>query len=148
MFVQKKKVCMSMLLTLLFTIVVGATLVEAAPAPAAIVGVVDVAYLLNNHPDTPKANEELKVAQEQAKQEFETKSAGLGDKEKRDLDLQLGQQLAQKRQELLKPITEGIASAIKEVRAAKGLSVVLGKNVVIDGGVDITPDVLKKLTGK
>ncbi|WP_169717702.1 hypothetical protein SPSIL_045630 [Sporomusa silvacetica DSM 10669] len=148
MFVQKKKFCIALLITCLFTIAFGVNLVQAAPAPASSVGVVDFLYLLNNHPDTPKANEELKAVQEQAKKDFETKSAGLGDKEKRDLDLQLGQQLEQKRQELLKPISEKIATAIKEVRADKGLSVVLGKNIVIDGGVDITADVLKKLTSK
>ncbi|CQR70792.1 Outer membrane protein (OmpH-like) [Sporomusa ovata DSM 2662] len=144
MFVQKKKFCIALLITCLFTIAFGVNLVQAAPA--ASVGVVDFSYLIDNHPNTPKANEELKAMQEQANKDFEAKSAGLGDKEKRELSMQLGQQLEQKRQELLKPISEQIASAIKKVRAEKGLSVVLGKNIVIDGGVDITADVLKKLT--
>lgn len=146
MFLQKKKFCIALLITCLFTIAFGINVVQAAPA--ASVGVADFSYLIDNHPDTPKANEELKTLQEQAKKDFETKSAGLGDKEKRDLALQLDQQLAQKRQELLKIISEQIVSAIKEVRAAKGLSVVVAKNIVIDGGVDITSDVQKKLTSK
>lgn len=146
MFVQKKKFFIALLITCLFTVAFGVNLVQAAPAPAFSVGVVDFLYLINNHPDTPKANQEFKAVQEQASKDFETKSAGLGDKEKRELSMQLGQQQEQKRQELLKPISEQIASAIKEVRLAKGLSVVVAKNIVIDGGIDITADVLKKLT--
>ncbi|SDE04159.1 OmpH family outer membrane protein [Sporomusa acidovorans] len=148
MFIQKKKVYFALFITFLFTLTVGTALVQAAPQPASSVGYVDFLYLVNNHPDTPKANEELQSVREQAKKDFDAKSAGLGDKEKRELDLQLGQQIEQKRQELLKPIVDKISNAIKEVRTEKGLSVVLGKNVIVDGGVDITQDVLKKVTGK
>ncbi|MBP2637124.1 MAG: periplasmic chaperone [Firmicutes bacterium] len=148
MLMQKKKIYSTFLMICLFTVVFGAGLVQAAPAPAAAVGYVDFLYLINNHPDTPKANEELKAVREQLKKEFETKSAGLSDQQKRELDLQLGQQVEQKRQELLKPITEKIAATIKTVRGEKGLSIVLARNIVVDGGEDITPDVLKKLTGK
>ncbi len=146
MSLPKKKIFILMLVTLLFTNAVGVTLAKAAPAPS--VGIVDYLYLINNHPDTAKANEVLKTEQEQAKKDFEARSAGMDDKEKRTLDLQLGQRLEQKRQELLKPIVEEINAAIKEVCAAKGLSVVLGKNVVIYGGVDITEEILKKLNKK
>jgi outer membrane protein len=119
----------------------------AAPA-ASPVGIADYIYLINQHPDTPKANEILRGEQEQARKEFAEKSAGLSDKEKQDLDRQLGQRVEQKRQELLKPIAEKINAAIKEVADAKGLSVVIGKNAVIYGGADITQDVLAKITGK
>ena len=120
----------------------------AGPAIASTVGVVDYISLINQHPDTPKANEVLRAEQEQAKKEFAEKSAGLGDKEKQDLDRQLGQRVELKRQELLKPITEKVNAAIKEVADAKGLTVVVGRNVVVYGGVDITEEVLKKITGK
>ncbi|WP_093796957.1 OmpH family outer membrane protein [Sporomusa acidovorans] len=56
--------------------------------------------------------------------------------------------MEQKHLELLKPITDKINAAIKEVADAKGLSVVVGKNVVIYGGVDIIQEVLAKITGK
>jgi outer membrane protein len=121
--------------------------VYAAPG-VSTVGVVDYGQLINGHPDTPKANETLKAEQELAKKEFAEKSAGLGDQEKKDLDRQLSQRVEQKRQELLKVITDKINAAIKEVADAKGLSVVLGKNTVIYGGLDITDEVMKKLAGK
>ncbi|MEN6566428.1 MAG: OmpH family outer membrane protein [Veillonellales bacterium] len=120
---------------------------QASPA-ASPVGFVDYLYLINHHPDTPKANEALKAEQDQDKQQFAEKSANLSDQDKQALDRQLGQQIEQKRLELLKPITENINAAIKDVADAKGLSVVVGKNTVIYGGTDITQDVLQKIGGK
>ena len=93
----------------------------AAPAENFPVGVVDFMYLVNNHPNTAAANAALKTEQEQIRKEFETKSAGMNDKDKQVLDRQLGQQLEQKRQELLKPIVDGINTAMKAV-ASDGFS--------------------------
>lgn len=120
---------------------------QASPA-SSTVGVVDYLYLVNHHPDTPKANETLKVEQEQDKQQLAEKSADLSDQDKKALERQLRQQLEQKRLKLLKPITESINAAIKEVTDVKGLSIVIEKNIVVYGGTDITQDVLKKFNGK
>ena len=124
----------------------GVTL--AAPAANFPVGVVDYLYLINNHPNTPAANAALKTEQEQIRKEFETKSAGMNDKDKQTLDHQLGQKIEQKRQELLKPIMESINAAMTSVAAEKGLAMVVHKNSVALGGQEITADVLSKLTGK
>ena len=138
------------LLTLILASVVFLTasgIVQAAP-PASAVGVVDYLYLINHHPDTPKANEELRAEQEKARKEYAEKAAGLGDKEKQDLDRQLSQRVEQKRLELLKPITAGIDAAMKAVMDAKGLTIVVHKSSVAMGGTDITAEVETKITGK
>ena len=120
----------------------------AAPADNFPVGIVDFMFLINNHPDTAAANAALKAEQEQIRKEFETKSAGMNDKEKLALDRQLGQQMEKKRQELLKPIVDGINAAMTAVAAEKGLVMVVHKNSVALGGQDITAAVLAKLGGK
>lgn len=120
----------------------------AAPVENFPVGVVDFMYLVNNHPNTVAANAALKTEQEQTRKEYETKSAGMNDKDKQALDRQLGQQLEQKRQELLNPIVDSINMAMKAVAAEKGLAMVVFKNSVALGGQDITADVLAKLRGK
>ena len=120
----------------------------AAPADNFPVGIVDFMFLINNHPDTAAANAALKAEQEQIRKEFETKSAGLNDKDKLALDRQLGQRIEQKRQELLKPIVDGINAAMTAVAAEKGLAMVVHKNSVALGGQDITAAVLAKLSGK
>ena len=121
---------------------------QASPAVTGPVGYADFMYLVNQHPDTAPANAVLKSEQEVAKKEFESKAAGLSDLEKQNLDRELGQRLEKKRLELVKPISEKVVAAANEVASQKGLSIVIGRNEVICGGVDITADVLKKITGK
>jgi outer membrane protein len=144
MFTQKKTCFAVVLMSLVIMLASGA---EAAP-DASTIGVVDYFYLINNHPDTPKANEALKAEQEAVKKEFADKSAGLSDADKQSLDRQLVQRVEQKRLELLKLITDSINAAMKAVAEAKGLDTVLFKNTVALGGQDITEEVLKKITGK
>jgi len=122
--------------------------VQASPVSSSSVGMVDYLYLINHHPDTAKANEALTAEMEKDKQEYNDKSSTLNDADKKALDKQLGQQFQQKRQELLKPIIEQINSVIKDVADSKNLSVIVSKNVVVYGGVDITLDVLQKIGGK
>ena len=117
-------------------------------APAAQVGVVDYVYLIDHHPDTPKANEALRAEHEQASKEFAAKASGLGDKEKQEMDRQLGLRVEQKRQALLKPITESVNAAMKTVAEAKNMIIVMHKSAVAFGGTDITEEVLKQLGGK
>ena len=95
--------------------------------------------------DVAQANAALQTEQTQLRQEFTTKSAGLSDQDKQALDQQLGKQLAQKRQELFKPIADSIQVAMKAVADEKGFSLVIYKNSVALGGTDITLDVLQKL---
>lgn len=145
MFTQKKTYFAAVLMSLFVLFASGTATVEAAPAT---IGVVDYLYLINNHPDMPKANETLKAEQEAVKKEFADKSAGLSDVDKQNLDRQLVQRVEQKRLELLKPITDSINAAMKAVAEAKGLDTVLFKNTVALGGQDITAEVLDKIAGK
>ena len=119
---------------------------QAAPVATGPVGYADFLYLVSQHPDTVQANAALKVEQETAKKEFDAKVAGLSDQEKLNLDRQFGQRLEQKRLELVKPISIKVVAATNEVANEKGLSIVISRNEVICGGVDITADVLKKIS--
>ena len=54
----------------------------------------------------------------------------------------MDQQLAQKKADLLKPIMDKINAAIKSVADSQGISIVIAKQGVIYGGVDITQEVM------
>jgi outer membrane protein len=60
--------------------------VSAQAVPFSTVGLVDFIYLVNQHPDTAKANEILKTEQEKAHQEYIAKSAGMSETDKKELD--------------------------------------------------------------
>ena len=141
---KRKIILLAVTLVLCLGVFGGAA--QAAPADFPV-GVVDVLYLINNHPDTAKANEALKVESDTLLKEFQTKSAGMNAKDKQALDQQLGQQIELKRQELLKPIVESVGEAMKKVAAEKGLVMLVHKNSVALGGNDITAEILQKLNG-
>lgn len=143
-----KKASLSILFAaMLLVLSISAAPAQAASAPAAA-GVVNFNYLIDHHPDTAAANQALQAEKDTLQKEFTEKSATLSDNEKRDLDNQLGQQLEQKRQELLKPIVNKVMAAIQDVANTKGLSIVVERQNVVWGGVDITQDVLAKIGGK
>ena len=122
--------------------------VNAASAPTLSIGIVDYTYLIENDPDTPKANEALQAERELAQKEYAQKSAILNEVGKKELERQLNQRVEQKRQELLKPISDKIDAAIKAVAEAKKLVAVAYKNTFAYGGVDITQEVANKLKKK
>ena len=145
---RQKKMYLAAVFTAFFVVMAfGVVPAQAAPN-ASNVGVVDYLYLINQQPETAQANETLRSEQEAAKKEFADKLSTLSDADKQNLDRQLGQRVEQKRQELLQPIIEKINVAIQEVADDKGLSIVIAKQQVVYGGVDITGDVLKKIIGK
>ncbi|HML31791.1 OmpH family outer membrane protein [Sporomusa sphaeroides] len=145
---QKKSLILFTLVLFLtgaFCLLQSGTGEAAKKKAAAPIGIVNYNALLDQHPDMAKAIEELKRENEQAQQEFESKSSGLSDKEKQDLDWQLRQRLELKQQELLNAIAVQIDAVIKEIADAQGLSAVVDQEATIYGGKDITNDVLKKI---
>jgi len=125
----------------------GSSVVSAASNSSSI-GVVNYQMLFAQHPDAAKAQETIKAEVEQARTDFETKSATMNDQEKQDYYAQLQQRLSLKDQELSNAVRAKIEVAIKAVADAKGLSIVMDKGNVVYGGVDITDEVGKKITGK
>lgn len=120
--------------------------VQAALAPAPV-GVVDYDRLMMRHPDMPQANAALQAETEQANKELVAQADKLGDKEKQDLVARLEQRVELKRQSLMIAIAAKVDAAVKETATAKGLSVVLQKDMVVYGGLDITEEVLRKISG-
>lgn len=120
----------------------------AAASSSSNIGVVNHQMLVSQHPDMAKAQETMQAEVEQARKDFETKSASMNDKEKQDYYAQVQQRLSLKQQELIAPVLDKVDATIKSVADAKGLSVVMDKGNVVYGGLDITDEVGKKLTGK
>lgn len=116
-----------------------------ASAASSSVGVVDFRQVMGQSTEVQDANTQMQLAIEEARQAFESKSAGMSDEEKGNLYQQTQEQLAQKQQSLFDPIQKKIESEVKAVAESKGLQVVLDKSTVIYGGTDITQDVIRKM---
>ncbi len=153
---QKKQVkFISLAIAVMFLLgIVGLAVSQSSTSYAAEagnsskIGVVNRQLVVSQHPDMENAQKTMQAEVEQAKKDFEGKSATMNDKEKQDYYAQVQQRLTLKEQELINPIFEKVDAAIKAVADAKGLSVVMDKANVVYGGQDITVEVGKKISGK
>jgi len=112
------------------------------------IGYVDMQRALNAHPGKASAESALRdYAQAQiadAQQKMKTMSPG----QRQQLQGQVDQSILQKRAELLGGLDKDIRAAIQKVAAQQGITVVLDRTVVLYGGVDLTDQVAKLLSGK
>ena len=120
----------------------------SAASSSSNIGVVNQQMLVSQHPEMAKAQATMQAEVEKAKKEFETKSATMNDKEKQDYYAQVQQGLSLKQQELINPVLDKVEAAIKAVAESKGLTVVMDKSNVVYGGIDITDEVGKKISGQ
>ncbi|MCA9788331.1 MAG: OmpH family outer membrane protein [Cyanobacteria bacterium HKST-UBA06] len=98
---------------------------------------------------------ELQTLRLDLAKELKTKGDELSPVEKKSLEDQLNQRFADQfkayRDWTLtkeKEIREAVETAINNVKTAKSLDIVFTKAVVLDGGVDVTTDVLTELNKK
>ncbi len=118
--------------------------VMAASSESAI-GVVNSQMLFTQSPDTRTASETMQKEAQEAQKEFEEKSKDMNEADKRKLYGEYQEKLSKRQEELAEPIKKNIEAEIKKVADKKGLVVVVEKNTVVFGGVDITDEVATAL---
>lgn len=148
---------MKKILALVFAVVFFASLASAASNS---IGYVDVQKVFQDFSETSKAQKELSVKEESFKKEFEDSQKKLKDaeakgKSKDDLEklkTELEKKLEPKRKELLDlnqqltgKLQLQILAAVKTVAKKVGLDLVLDKQVIITGGIDLTDMVVSEL---
>lgn len=124
------------------TVVTGSPSSEAAKGSD--IGYVDMQGIFASHPETQKARTTLAQETAKAEKEFNEKKKSLNQQQQEALLQQYREQLAQKEQELTSNVMKKIDADIAEIAKAKGLSVVLEKQNVFYGGVDLTKEVIDK----
>ena len=117
----------------------------ASAAASSNVGVVDYRQFTSLKIYTD-VDAEMQKAFEQARQDFNEKSANMTDEEKQQYYQQTMERLQKEQEDMMAPIQKQIDEAVKAVAEAQGLTVVLRKEGVVYGGKDITQDVVKKLS--
>lgn len=117
----------------------------AMAAPNSEVGVVDTTKILTPDSEVAKnLTDEMNAYIKESQTKFEQESANMDDAQKEKLFADYQQKIQAKQVELQKGVSDQVKEATKTVADAKGLSVVLSKEVVLYGGVDITDQVAKK----
>ncbi|TMI90777.1 MAG: OmpH family outer membrane protein [Bacillati bacterium ANGP1] len=126
--------------------------IAARSAPALgqsfTVGYVDMAKAIEGHPKKASAEAALKdYAQAQiadAQQRMKTMTPD----QQAETRNKVNQDLVKKRQELIAPLEKDIRAAIEKVARSQGIAIVLSRDVVLYGGVDLTDQVVKAISGK
>ncbi|MCX7795654.1 MAG: OmpH family outer membrane protein [bacterium] len=117
------------------------------------VGYIDINKVLENHPKIEKAKKDINDFaikaradyQKQLDEAVKNKTATEAQQLKTEYEVKLNQVVAQKQQEILRPILDDIRSVIRDIAKKKGIDIVLREEVVVVGGVDLTEDVVKAI---
>ena len=142
----------SIVIAAIFIIGIGALAYTQMATPtggsgSSTIGVIDTSRMMSqDNPIYISAAQEYMSYQSQLQKETQAKiDAAQDDATKQKLAEEARQNLAKKDQEIAKSVQDKAMEAAKAVGDAKGLSVVMTKDTVLYGGVDITDQVLKKL---
>jgi Skp family chaperone for outer membrane proteins len=148
------------------SLVLGVSVVCVCPSFSASlsgIGFIDVQKVFKGYSETEKAQAQISKEEETFKKDFdasqkkleEAKTAKKPDKEIEELAKKLETDLAPKREKLVQlntslnqTLQKSIVSAVKEVSKNLGIDIVLDKQVVINGGTDISDMVINKLNEK
>jgi outer membrane protein len=112
------------------------------------IGYVDMVRAVDAHPRKASAESALKDYAQSQIADAQQRSKGASAAQQEDMRRQLNQQLLKKRQELIGGLEKDIRAAVEKVAKEQGVSIVLNREVVLYGGVDLTDQVIKAIGGK
>lgn len=134
----------------IFACVAVLTLMAAGAAFAQdVIGCIDPDKVLFQHPKFAQVQKQVKDVvtkkEQQARAVFDKES---NEQKKQDILNAARKEIATEEQKLTQPIYKDIDLAIRTVAQAKKITVVVNKNAVFFGGLDITNDVITELKKK
>lgn len=116
-------------------------------APSTNIGVVDMSKVMTpQNPLYQKIGQEMQEYAKQLDADFKKETANMKDEQKREVYMKYQAKMQAKQAEMQKKFLDSISKASESVGKAKNLEIVLNKEVVLYGGMDITDLVVKKLT--
>ena len=109
----------------------------------AATGIVNVNAVLSGNAAFQKAGKTVAAEQQKLQKEYNEKSKGMNDADKKALEQKLNQQLAQKENEVMKPIQDNFKAAVEKAAKAKKIDTVVVPGGIIYGPIsaDLTEDV-------
>ena len=132
---------------------VAAVYLAARLAPAVVgqsftIGYVDMARALDAHPGKASAESAYREYAQAQLADAQQRGKAMAAAQRQDLQRQVEQQILRKRGELLSGLEKDIRAAIQKVAGQQGVAIVLSRDVVLYGGVDLTDQVIKVISGK
>ena len=117
----------------------------SAAAKESAIGVVNYQMLVSQSPGLANVRTAMQNEIATAQKDFDEKSKTMNDAEKQRYYKQLQERIGNKEKELMDPGLKNIELQIQKIADKKGLSVVVHKDTVVFGGVDITDEVVRAM---
>ena len=117
----------------------------SAAVKESAIGVVNYQMLVSQSPELANVRTAMQNEIATAQKDFDEKSKTMSDAEKQRYYKQLQERIGNKERELMDPVLKNIELQIQKIADKKGLSVVVHKDTVVFGGVDITDDVVRAM---
>ena len=130
--------------------VLGFVVARSGPAlgQSFTIGYVDMVRAVDAHPRKASAEGALKDYAQSQIGDAQQRMKGLSAGQQQDIQRVTQQQVLKKRQELIGGLEKDIRAAIEKVAKEQGIGIVLTRDVVLYGGVDLTDQVIKAIGGK
>lgn len=109
------------------------------------IGVVDVNKVMADSPKVQQFEEKLKTGAQPLIDKLEQEKANLSPEELQKRNMEVGSEIEKMKKDLSAELNESMDKALADIAKEKGLSVILYKNGVAQGGIDVTDDVIKKM---
>jgi len=130
----------------LFTLLLfSAVLLGGCASSSTAVGVFDVNKAMTESPKIKQFQEQLNTKGKELSDKLEKEKAGISEAEFQKRQEAAYAEFLKGKQELESQVDTSIKQAIEQVAKDKKLGVVLYKNGVAQGGIDITDDVIAKM---
>jgi len=129
---------------------VGFVVARSAPAlgQSVTIGYVDMARAVEAHPRKASAEGALKDYAQTQIADAQQRMKGMAAGQREEVQRQVNTQLLKKRQELIGGLEKDIRAAIEKIAKDQGIGIVLSREVVLYGGVDLTDQVVKAISAK
>lgn len=112
------------------------------------IGYVDMVRAVDAHPRKASAEGALKDYAQSQIADVQQRMKGMSAGQQEEARRQVNTQLLKKRQELLGGLDKDIRAAVEKIAKEQGISIVLNREVVLYGGIDLTDQVIKAIGGK
>jgi outer membrane protein len=129
---------------------IGFVVARSGPAlgQSLSIGYVDMARAVEAHPRKTSAEGALKDYAQTQIADAQQRMKAMTPAQREEVQRQVNQQLLKKRQELIGGLEKDIRAAIEKIAKDQGISIVLNREAVLYGGVDLTDQVVKAISGK
>ncbi|WP_378950961.1 OmpH family outer membrane protein [Pelosinus sp. sgz500959] len=132
-------------MVLLLMLVFMTALLGGCGASGATIGVVDVNKVMTESPQVKQFQEQLNVKGKELSDQLEKEKATLSPADFQKRQETVYGDFMKTKQEMETQVDTSIKQTLEQISKDKKLSVILYKNGVAQGGMDITDEVIKKL---